>query len=66
MTRRMDEQVGRQPPSAVTEALDASLRDLEAGRVRDAGAVQVEAQRMIEAFEKSRPVAEGKKRSRRA
>jgi hypothetical protein len=50
----MDEQVSRQVPRTVTEALDASVHDLEAGRVGDAGAAQREARRMLEAFEKAR------------
>ncbi len=54
MTRRMDEQVRRQAPRKLTDGLDASTRDLEAGRVGDAGAAQREARRMLEVFEKAR------------
>jgi hypothetical protein len=40
MTRRMDEQVIRQVAGMMTSGLDASVRDLAAGRVGDAGAAQ--------------------------
>jgi hypothetical protein len=50
----MDELVSRQPPRTLTDVLDASIRDLAAGRVGDAGAAQREARRMLEAFEKAR------------
>jgi len=53
MTRDMDEQVGRQVPRRLTDALDASVCDLAAGRVGDAGAAQREAVRLLEAFEKA-------------
>lgn len=66
MTRAMDEQTSRQAPQALTHALDASVRDLAAGRVGDAGAAQREAKRMLEAFEKARPGAEGKARAKTA
>jgi hypothetical protein len=56
MTRRMDEQISRQAPKTLTEALDASVRDLAAGRVGDPGAAQREARRILEAFEKARAV----------
>lgn len=48
----MEEQIRRQVPRAVTEGLDASVRDLAARRVGDAGTVQHEARRMLETFEK--------------
>jgi len=63
MTRRMDEQISRQAPRTLTEELDASVRDLAAGRVGDAGAAQREARRMLEAFEKARAGAKGGKRA---
>jgi hypothetical protein len=50
----MDEQVSRKIPPTLTDGLDASTRDLSAGRVGDAGAAQHEARRMLEAFEKAR------------
>jgi uncharacterized protein YbjQ (UPF0145 family) len=53
----MDERVSRPAPRALTDALDASVRDLTAGRVGDASALQREARRMLEAFEKA--AAEG-------
>ena len=48
MTRPMDEQVSRQVPRTFTDRLDASIRDLAAGRVGDADAAQREAWRMLE------------------
>jgi hypothetical protein len=62
----MDEQVSRQASQALTEALDASERDLAAGRVGDAGAAQGEAPRLLEAFEKVRAGAKGGTRSKTA
>jgi hypothetical protein len=59
----MDEQVSRQVPRIVADGLDASNRDLAAGRVGDAGAAQREARRMLEAFEKARAGTEGGKRA---
>jgi hypothetical protein len=52
----MNERISRQAPRTLTEKLDASERDLVAGRVGDgdAGAAQREAKRMLEAFEKAR------------
>jgi hypothetical protein len=49
----MDEQIPPQAPRTLTDGLDASVRDLAAGRVGDAGAAQREARRMLEAFEKA-------------
>ena len=40
MTRRMNERISRQAPRTLFEELDASERDLAAGRVGDAGAAQ--------------------------
>jgi hypothetical protein len=66
----MDDQTSRQAPRAVTEALDASVRDIAAGRVRDAASVQHEARRMLEAFEKARsgrgaaPAGKGRTRAK--
>jgi hypothetical protein len=64
MTRAMDEQVSRQVPRTLTDGLDASIRDITAVRVGDAGAAQREAMRILEAFEKAR--AEGKTRAQTA
>ncbi len=50
----MDDQTSRQAPRSVIESLDASVSDIAAGRVSDAAAVQNEAKRMLEAFEKAR------------
>lgn len=55
----MDEQVGRQAPRVLTEALDASARDLAAGWVGDADAAQREARRLLKAFEQARAGAKG-------
>ena len=66
MTRRMDEQTSRKAPRTLTERLDASTRDLAAGRVSDAGTAQREARRMLEAFEKGRAGTEGRKRAKTA
>ena len=62
----MDEQVSRQAPKALTEALDASTRDLAAGRVGDASAAQREARRLLEAFEKTRASAKGRTHAKTA
>jgi len=62
----MDEQISRKVPSTLTDGLDASVRDLAAGRVGDAGAAQREARRMLEAFEKARAGAKGGTRARTA
>ncbi|HEY1935577.1 MAG TPA: hypothetical protein VGG99_26515 [Acetobacteraceae bacterium] len=48
----MDEQVSRKAPRTLSERLDATVRDLAAGRVGDAAAVQHEARRILEMFEK--------------
>jgi len=60
----MDEQVSRQAPRTLADRLDASTRDLAAGRVGDAGAAQREARRMLEAFEKARAGAKDGKRAK--
>lgn len=59
MTRPMDEQAPRQAPRTLTDGLDASVRDLAAGRVGDAAAAQREAKRLLEAFEKAQAGGEG-------
>ena len=48
----MDKRLSQQVPRKLTKDLDASTRDLEAGRVNDADATQREAKRMLKAFEK--------------
>jgi len=53
MRRRMDERTSRRAPRPLTDALDASVLDLAAGRVGDASGPQREARRMLEAFEKA-------------
>lgn len=65
MTRPMNKQLSRPVPRKLTNGLDASIRDLEAGRVSDADAPQREARRMLEAFEnKPRANAKGGTRAR--
>jgi hypothetical protein len=59
----MGEQVRGQVARLLTEALDASSRDLAADRVGDGGAAQREARRMLETFEKTRAGAKGGKRA---
>ena len=66
MTRRMDEQTSRQAPRTLTDGLDASVRDLAAGRVGDADAAQREARRMLEVFEKARADAKDRTRAKTA
>jgi hypothetical protein len=64
MTRPMDGQTSRPAPRALTDGLDASTRDLTAGRVGDADAAQREARRMLEAFEKARAGAKDRTRAK--
>jgi hypothetical protein len=54
MTGRMADQSSRPTPRALTELLDASVRDIAAGQLGDAAAPQHEARRMLAAFEKAR------------
>jgi hypothetical protein len=49
----MDEQTNRPAPRHVIEALDASVRDIAAGRVHDALAAQAEAHRMVADHERA-------------
>jgi hypothetical protein len=62
----MDEQVSRQAPRTLTDRLDASVRDIAAGRVDDASAAQREARRMLEEFKKARAGAKGETRKQTA
>jgi len=43
----MDDQVWRPAPRALTDALDASLRDLVSGAIVDAKSVQTKARRLL-------------------
>jgi hypothetical protein len=43
----MDDQVSRPAPRALTDALDASVRDLASGAIADAKSVQTEARRLL-------------------
>jgi hypothetical protein len=47
MEMLMDDQVSRPAPQALTDALDASVRDLASGTVADANSVQTEARRLL-------------------
>jgi len=50
----MDEQTNRHVPQHIVEALDASVRDVAAGRVHEADAVQAEARHMLAEHEAGR------------
>jgi hypothetical protein len=50
----MEDQTSQQAPRAVIEALDVSVRDVAAGRVRDASSVQHEACHMLDEVEMTR------------
>ena len=54
MLGRMDDQNSRQALRALTDVLDASVRDIATGNVCDAAAVQHEAKRMLAEFEIAR------------
>ena len=54
MMGRMDDQFSRQALRALTDVLDASVRDIATGNVGDAAAVQHEAKRMLAEFEIAR------------
>jgi len=47
MEMLMDDQVSCPAPQALTDALDASVRDLASGTVADAKSVQTEARRLL-------------------
>jgi hypothetical protein len=47
----MDDQINRPTPRQVIESLDASLRDVAAGRLHDAHAAQAEARRLLAEYE---------------
>ena len=50
----MHDKIRRQAPRTLTEVLDASVRDIEAGDVSDAACPQHEARRTLTEFEKAR------------
>lgn len=50
----MDDRISRQALRALTDVLDASVRDIATGNVGDAAAVQHEARRMLAEFEIAR------------
>jgi hypothetical protein len=47
----MDDQVRRPAPRALTDALDASVRDLASGAIADAKSVQTKARRLLADFD---------------
>ncbi len=51
----MDDQVSHPAPQDVTDALDASVRDLASGAVSDARSVQTEARRMLADYDRAHP-----------
>jgi phosphoheptose isomerase len=53
----MDDQISRKAPRALTDVLDASVRDIATGSVGDAADAQRQARRMLAHFEKSQPGA---------
>jgi hypothetical protein len=57
METKMDDQPVRTAPPALLESLDASVRDIAAGAVSDAGEVQVEVRRMLADYERAHPPA---------
>ena len=58
----MDQLTDPTTPRALTDSLDASVRDLASGAVRDAGAVQAEAKSLLSAYERTRPLSPGQGR----
>ena len=60
----MDEQSNRPAPRHVTEALDASVRDIAEGRVLDAYAVQTEARLMLADHERAQSGTPSPRRGR--
>lgn len=55
----MDDQINHPDPQHVTDALDASVRDLAAGAVGDAGDAQVEARRLLADYDRDHPKPSG-------
>jgi hypothetical protein len=55
----MDDQANRPALRDVTDALDASVRDLESGAVCDAISVQTEARRMLADYDRAHPGSPG-------
>jgi len=51
----MNNRVKRPAPRDVTDALNASVRDLAAGAVSDATSVQTEARRMLADYDRAHP-----------
>lgn len=61
----MQRQINPIIPPHITEALDASLDDIAAGRLNDVDAVQAEARQMLAEHERNRPVASVLPRAKR-
>ncbi len=61
----MQRQTNPTVPRHITEALDASLDDIAAGRLNDVDAVQAEARQMLAEHERNRPVAAVLSRAKR-
>jgi len=55
----MDDQVNHPAPRDLIEALESSVRDLEAGTVSDARSVQTEARRLLADFDRAHPGSPG-------
>jgi len=65
MEAKMDVPADPTVPSALTDALYASTRDLAEGNVIDARDVQAEARRMLMEYERAHPLSERRSRSGR-
>ena len=57
METKMHDQPGRSAPTTLIESLDASVRDIAAAAVSDAGDVQAEVRRMLVDYERAHPPA---------
>ena len=55
----MDDRLNRSAPQHVMDELDASLRDLAAGAVGDAGDAQAEARRLLANYDRDHPKPKG-------
>jgi predicted transcriptional regulator len=60
----MQRQINPIVPRHITDALDASLDNIAAGRLNDVDAVQAEARQMLAEHERSRLVASVKSRAK--
>jgi hypothetical protein len=62
MEATMDDPADTTVPTALTDALDASMRDLAAGNLIDARDVQAEARQMLIEYERAHPPSERRSR----